>query len=336
MLYKTKTQLRVFLIDISLFLQNTKFLHFPIFIFLYFGRTFFQAHLLFGNIKGEVKIEGEVRMKGEAKIKCEAKVNIVRRHRKMRKVYVCVAERYDLFDSSDAEGSTADGSNGVSDHAWRHQASAVCGADSHTDLSFLEHNMAAFIPGCADPFIDAGLITLAHRALSRPTACSKQVRCVFDGAPSLEYMQLTGFVELDVFAGGGFDVGRVHTDCEHVATLLQASLQALRDFVVEDPGYSNLPEDDFAEALAASAVSVIDFEWCKLACNAADKDGVVFFGGYRFPFRPCVHSKEGDEDCKYCKAAGTDFQRMTGGLHSSSRLLIPLRAIARLMMPMKR
>ena len=68
--------------------------------------------------------------------------------------------------------------------------------------------------------------------------------------------------------------------------------------------------------------------WCELACNAADKDGVVFFGGYRFPFRPCVHNKEGDEDCKNYKAAETDFQRMTCGIHSSSRLLVPLRAIA--------
>ena len=75
-----------------------------------------------------------------------------------------VAERYDLFDSSDTEGSTADGSSGVSDHAWRHQASAVCYADSHADLSFPEHNMAAFIPGCADSFIDAGFITSAHQA----------------------------------------------------------------------------------------------------------------------------------------------------------------------------
>jgi hypothetical protein len=104
---------------------------------------------------------------------------------------------------------------------------------AQTDLSFPVHDMAAIVPECADSFFDAGFITLAHQVLSRHSACTEHVRCVLDGAPCLDDMQPPAIAEFVALANDEFDDNKVYTDCEHVATLLQASLQALGDLAAE-------------------------------------------------------------------------------------------------------
>jgi hypothetical protein len=215
--------------------------------------------------KSEVKIEGEVKFNGEAKMHANVEEG------------VGVALRFDIFDSSDAEGSTTDESSGVSEHAGRHQTLTTRGVDVQTELSFPEHALACQVTSSADQMVLHGLAALAWSSLDAVSKCRANVDRILQGAGTvLRVLGATSptVVVIDpaslVLSGppptAVLETKMALTRFKHAVLIYNSRAEARRDkrarWQRSLPCSEGVPYDPCGDGLAVAEAMALFTQWC--------------------------------------------------------------------------